>query len=290
MDNLYEEVSEDRPERSRDGTQGAERATSRPRVSARVVGEEEGRAVRTAAPIYTPTDRERREHEASGHNPYRSWCSCCVDGRAAAEGHFRADPEEPTDANVGEVHFDYCVLRSKPTDDAAVNLVGVDKSSDAVLAHVVPQKGSVWKWVASQLDRDVKRWGYYGRVVIKSDGENAAKELMEELARKRASVGATVVEQSKPYDSKSNGRAENTERRLESQARTLKLAVERACRMELDVQSPAFAWLVLHSADVLTKFSLGKDGRTPYERLKGKRYHGMMVPFGSMVHIKIPGK
>ena len=149
VDDLFEEASEDRPERSRDEAPGAGRVTSRPRVRAQVVGEEEGRAVRTAAPIYTPTDRERREHEAGGHNPYRSWCSCCVDARATAEGHFRADPEEPRDANVGEVHFDYCFLKSKPTDDAAVTLVGVDKSSDAVLAHVVPQKGSAWEWVAS---------------------------------------------------------------------------------------------------------------------------------------------
>ena len=46
---------------------------------------------------------------------------------------------------------------------------------------------------------------------------------MRELARKRRQE-ATVIEQSKPYDSNSNGRAENTVKRPESQVRTLKLA------------------------------------------------------------------
>ena len=80
------------------------------------------------------------------------------------------------------------------------------------------------------MDRDIKKWGYHGRVVVKSDGENAATELMNELAKKRAEA-AMVVERSKPYDTKSNGRAENTVRRLECQARTLKIALERACGM-----------------------------------------------------------
>ena len=191
---------------------------------------------------------------------------------------------------VGEFHFDYCFLKGKSGDEEeATTLVGVDKGSDAVLAHVVPQKGAAWQWVASQLDRDVRRFGYHGRLVLKSDGENAATELMRELARKRRSE-ATVVEQSKPYDSKSNGRAENTVKRLESQARTLKIATELAVGKRLSVVAPIFEWLVQHAADVLTKCSVGQDGRTPYERLKGKRYHGLMVPFASMVYLKVPGK
>ena len=85
-------------------------------------------------------------------------------------------------------------------------------------------------------------------VILKSDGENAAKELMSELARKRKEA-PTVVETSKPYDSKSNGRAEGAVRRLESQVRTLKIAAERNLGVTLDVHSPLFAWLAKHSAD-----------------------------------------
>ena len=102
-----------------------------------------------------------------------------------------------------------------------MTLVGIDKASGAILAHVVPEKGTIFEWVAIQLERDVRKFGYHGRIVVKSDGENAAQELMNELARKRRDL-PTVVETSKLYDSKSNGRAEGAIRRLECQVRTLK--------------------------------------------------------------------
>ena len=148
-------------------------------------------------------------------------------------------------------------------EEAAVTLVGVDMASDAILAHVVPEKGTKFEWIASQLDKDVRKLGYHGHIVVKSDGENAVKDLMQELARKRRDP-PTVVETSKPYDSKSNGRAEGAVRRLESQVRTLKIATERNMGVVMDVHSPIFAGLVEHSADVLTKCSVGGDGRTPY--------------------------
>ena len=58
--------------------------------------------------------------------------------------------------------------------------------------------------------------------------------------------------------------------------RTLKLAVEAWLGSELDVHHLMFAWMVEHAADILTKCSLGADGRTPYERIKGKRHHGFL--------------
>ena len=84
-------------------------------------------------------------------------------------------------------------------DDPDVTLVGVDKSTDAILAHVVPEKGTRFEWVATQLERDVRRFGCHGRLVVKSDGENSARDPMSELAKKRRDL-PTVVETSKPYD------------------------------------------------------------------------------------------
>ena len=58
----------------------------------------------------------------------------------------------------------------------------------------------------------------------------------------------------------------------------------------INVHTPLFEWLVEHSADVLTKCAVGGYGRTPYERLKAKKYHGQMVEFASMVMVKLQGK
>ena len=158
---------------------------------------DEGRNVRIPTVPYVPTARERREHNVT-HYPHRTWCDVCMRGRGIAGKHVSGRDE--TDPRAGEFHFDYCFLKNEVKDEPAVTLVGVDKASDAILAHVVPEKGTKFDWVAAQLDRDVKRFGYHGRIVVKSDGENAVCDLMQELARKRRE-NPTVAETSKPYDS-----------------------------------------------------------------------------------------
>ena len=102
---------------------------------------------------------------------------------------------------------------------------------------------------------------------------------MKDLAKRRISA-PTVIEESKAYDSKSNGRAESTVRRVEEQVRIMILALEVAVKFELDVHHPVFAWLVEHAADIITKCAVGQDGRTLYEQIKGKRYHGQFLECG----------
>ena len=160
---------------------------------------------------------------------------------------------------MGELHFDYCFLTNKPGSESATTIVGVDKYTQGVLAHVVPKKGTEFQWIAKQLDLDVKRFGYNGRLVVKSDQEPAVVDLMRDLARRRSNA-PTVVELSKAYDSKSNGRAEGTVRRLEEQVRTMKIALDAALGIELEVLHPVFEWLVEHAADVLNKTEVASDG------------------------------
>ena len=56
------------------------------------------------------------------------------------------------------------------------------------------------------------------------------------------------------------------------------------------VKHPMFSWLVLHTADVLTKFHVGRDGRTAYENIKGRVYFGLMLEFGATVLHKVSVK
>ena len=39
------------------------------------------------------------------------------------------------------------------------------------------------------------------------------------------------------------------------------------------------AWLVEHAADLISRFQVGDDGRTAYERMKGKKCKQEMVEF-----------
>jgi hypothetical protein len=70
----------------------------------------------------------------------------------------------------------------------------------------------------------------------------------------------------------------------------MKMALERKVGRKIPSEHPLITWLVEHVADVLNKYNVGKDGRTPYERIRGKRYHGEMVEFARRVFHLSPGK
>ena len=51
-----------------------------------------------------------------------------------------------------------------------------------------------------------------------------------------------------------------------------------------------FPWLVMHAADCLTKYQIGVDGATAYEKLKGRPYSGVTYEFGACVLYKVSAK
>jgi hypothetical protein len=100
----------------------------------------------------------------------------------------------------------------------------------------------------------------------------------------------TVLENSKVYDSQSNGIAERAVQSVESQVRTLLLALQKGLEVKVPVTREIVTWMVEHAADLLNKFLVGPDGRTAFERLKGTKYRGETVEFGRKILYKIPCK
>eukprot|EP00974_Lingulodinium_polyedra_P037479 3594214-Lingulodinium_polyedra.AAC.1 len=48
----------------------------------------------------------------------------------------------------------------------------------------------------------------------------------------------------------------------------------------------AMAWLADHAAEVISKHLVGKDGRTPYERLLGRKLREDAIEFGERVYYR----
>ena len=82
------------------------------------------------------------------------------------------------------------------------------------------------------------------------------------------------------------GRVEDAGKRVRDQARVLKDQVEYKCRGKIGLDSDVMQWLVRWSAMVITRFKVGKDGKTAWERMKGKRCDLEVVPFGEKVWYK----
>ena len=75
-----------------------------------------------------------------------------------------------------------------------------------------------------------------------------------------------IMEASPVGEPQSNGRVENAVRRVKGQVRTMKEALEYRYR-----------------ARILATHSVGKDGRTPYQRWKGKKFRKEVTEFGECV-------
>ena len=138
-----------------------------------------------------------------------------------------------------------------------------------------------------QLDRTIKKFGNHSKVVLRSDGEVAIRDLLNRVSAMRATQ--IVLETTPKGDSRANGRVERAVQQVEKQTRVLKMAVEEVLG-GFSVKHPAFTWLVLHAADSYNKFHVGADGRTAYKKIRGRPYSGGMFEFGQCILYKISSK
>ena len=87
------------------------------------------------------------------HYPFRSWCHQCVAGGAKSWPHFRQEVSD--DGGAPTICFDYCFLRDHPGGESVPVLVGREKRTKMMLAHVVTFKGGGIDWLVGQLIRDL---------------------------------------------------------------------------------------------------------------------------------------
>ena len=161
-----------------------------------------------------------------------------------------------------------------------------DDMHSAYVGHVVEKKGKSGDLVVA-LVKDLIRLGHgENQITLKSDGENAIGDLVNDLVIKRK--GITLVETSPRYESQSNGTAEVAVQSHEGMTRTMKLGLEDKLKSTISCSHAIVTWLVVHDVDVLTKYIVGKDGNTAYERIRGNKYLGDMLDFGCCVYFRIP--
>ena len=239
-----------------------------------------------------PTVEEQRRHSAT-HLPYRPWCPYCVAARKPGQAHQVQAPRDLT-AVTPEIHVDYAFFKDSGAADAVSLPVVVVKDRDtrAVAAHACPYKGGNAQWVVQQVCRDLNKWGLWGSVILKCDQELALVDLVNNIVRAREGQpgSRTIVEHSPVGESSSNGVIESGVKSCEGMTRTLRLQLQARIQQDVSVHSPIFSWLLEHASNLLTWYGRGRDGKTPYERLKGKPLSGEMLEFGVQVMHRVVGK
>ena len=70
---------------------------------------------------------------------------------------------------------------------------------------------------------------------------------------------------------------------IAEQVRVIRRGLEQRLDLRLLEKRPVTAWLVERAADLLSKYQVGDDGKTGYERWKGKPFHGEEIEFGEKI-------
>ena len=253
------------------------------------VGDEEfgKRIVRKLHDPKLPSENEVKEHYLSGHLPFRSWCPHCVKGRGKEMEHKKQDEEQ---TGIPEYHLDYCFPGDEHGERLTV-LVVIERYTKMKRAIVVPSKGSTGNYAARMVLELINECGDKNReVIVKSDQEAAIQFLVEDVCTNR--TGAKTIKEVSPKHSKgSNGVIERAVQSVEQCLRTMKSAMDERFGVKVDVRHPVLTWLCDYTGYMMNRMEVARDGKTPYERVKGKRAEVIGLEFGEKVMWKhLPGK
>ena len=238
----------------------------------------QGRQLKNLTDPRLPTEEERKEHEKT-HIPYRNWCPHCIKGRGKDLDHRRGVEEQ---RGLSEYSFDYCF----PGDEFGFKLtilVGQERVTGMSMAVVVPVKGSSGRFSVGKILEFMEECGDAATdVIVKTDQEPAIVILMKDLVEERGDTKGrrTIVEESPVKSSGSNGRVEREVQRIEGHLRTMKSALEGRIEREIEAERKVISFLAEYASYLSNRLEVGKDGKTAYERCKGKRPTVLGIEFG----------
>ena len=213
-----------------------------------------------AGPRNKPSAGEREEHEKT-HMPFRNWCTHCMMGRGRTHHHVSMKRSEELSRRP-IIAMDYHFLEPNSTansqtiPDESVTCIAVKEARHQnIMSSVAFKKGIEKPWASERVARFINSLGYK-EITLKRDTENC-----------NAEVTLDAIKGEKP----SNGLVENAVMLLRGVIRSIKCFVEGCTQKEIREDSPILSWLVEHVRSILSGCQKGRDGRTPFERLHGKK-------------------
>ena len=256
------------------------------------IGAEEGRgAVGLTAPARI-SDKERDDHELT-HTPYRSWCSVCVRARGQRMPHRRKRDGDGSLGPVPRISMDYFYMSQKD-EEAKENpiLVVLNEESNEKYARATGIKGvgteGIQEWLIKDICEEFKSWGHAGgvggHIILKSDTEKSMLAFRQAVAEFHG--GVVVQESPAKGESESNGAVEGAGRIIKDFTRIFKLQIEDKAGISIDSTDPIFQWCIRWAAMVASRYLVGVDGRTGWERRRGRPCRLTTVPFGEKVWYK----
>ena len=253
-------------------------------------GEEGRKAIGLAIP-QSVSNEEKEAHELT-HTPYRAWCRHCVRGRGKNMGHRKSN-EDKSEATVPRVSMDYFFMSTK--DERASDnplIVMVDETTGEKYARAVGRKGlgtdGEMDWLIKDISMELKIWGHAGghggEIILKCDSENPIIVVRDAIAKYHG--GRVIPEAPAKNESKSNGVVEEAGKTVREFTRVIKEQIETDAKMTIQPSDVITLWMVRWAAMMVSRFLVGKDGRTAHERRRGRKCKIPVAKCGESVWYK----
>ena len=243
------------------------------------VGEEQRKAIVKRDPKQ-PTRDEIELHEATGHVSHRSWCLHCQRARATAQGHRRNQELDEPEGQMPTLSLDYCYMNDGEEERALPCLLVKCHRTKRYWANTLPAKGTD-PFAVARLKGVVNEAGFK-QVLLKSDGEPAIVALKQKVKEDLRDVEIHLTEVP-VEDHRANGFIEVGVRELKRQVRAILSDLQDRLGFEIDPTHPCLVWLARHAAFLLTRFRVGTDGKTAYERTYGRSWRTPLVRYGEHI-------
>ena len=195
---------------------------------------------------------------------------------------------EETEDQMAKISIDYMYFHERSGQGKVDNynppqLVMVDHRKGRVWVYGAPNKGTLEgaAWLPKRIPQDLDMCGYKDITIqFKSDQEPAIVNL--QIATQEVRQG--VIPTNSPVgESDSNGRVEGAIRRVQEKVRALRHHSACGIQQRLPDDSPIMAWSIRWAGEFISKYSVGDDGKSAYERIRGEQCAVPIVPFGEAV-------
>ena len=171
-------------------------------------------------------------------------------------------------------------------------IVMLDETTDNRYMRAVNRKGlgdgNEMEWLVKDMHEELKSWGHAGgdggELILKSDGEPSIRALRDALGRYHG--GKVTPELPPPGESQSNGRVEEAGKTLRGYIKVFMDMLEEKVNQKLPTDAVVLQWLVRWVAMLHSRFRLGPDGKSAYERQRGRKCRLEVIPFGETVHYR----
>ena len=238
----------------------------------------EARAPKTLWDPLLPAPEVVAQHNIT-HRPYRRWCKVCVEAWGREDPHRRGG--EGIKEGLPEVVMDYDYFCDPEDEENQVTCLAMkDRTTGMLWGNTCERKGPTDRWI---LEKQLKNLEVLGRanIALKTDGEPSITSLQSKMISMRE--GQTVPRNPPAYNPESNGPIEKGVQDLNGQTRCVKVALEARLKKKVKASHPVMQWGVQHAGFIVSRFAVGHDGKTPWERLAGREWKRPLVEFGEQV-------